>query len=994
MVVYLAPYPQVFQSPHPKTPKIFRFTTEYRLLLSDSQRNKPSAQPTNHSMTQSHSPTLGQRLLETRKQRGLTQAELAELADTRQAKLSQYESGAAIPRPPTLAKIAEALNTTAEELLDGVAAEPEKPSSGAHPFFMGDDVLHPTVYGSDAETFPQLVDYYLAAPISLKLTREDYNALPKREQSRAKQVPYLTAAVFDANPAPRQTKHAVQCTLIFLDIDDHQQAAPLLDHLDLVGQQLHPWNFAMYTTASSTPSAPRLRIVVDASGGIPLDQYEAAVLTIAKTLGLHNIDRASMVPVQPMFLPSMFADEVMHEERQPLVLKRVTGKPFTVRDIEEVEQSQPRQQTSPENLDALEFLRAPLDEVGLKEATSMLDALDPDLDYRQWLEVAAALKHQFPHHAEEAYALFDQWSSRGSKYGGQDDTRAKWDSFRPNPANRLPVTIRTVMHFAAMAGWDTTGVKNARSESILEWMRNAPNAQTLLKEGIARILAMPLASQSEEEALLNQLARDLRRFNTVVGVSALRKDLKALRQQIRDQEAMAQEAASAQIVPSWARGVCYVAATEEIFRHATSERYTLSSWDNVYGRRLLPTPAQLEGMGLPVNQANLTRPIIPPRQYALTSIKIPVVWDYTYDPSSPNELFVIDAGKAYVNTYRRSHPQPQPQDAETAGALFSAHMDTLIAEPEYRTVLLDWLCYLVQAPGAKIRWSPLIQGAEGCGKTFIADTMAAVLGHPNVKSIGGPQLFSGYNEWAVGHQLVAIEEIRVAGQNRHEVMNVLKPLITNDTIPVNQKFRDTRHAHNRTNYMLLTNHHDALALNHESRRYFVVKSAIQTREQVAQLKERGHFAALYAMLRDMAGGLRHWFESREISPSFDPDASAPPTTHLEDVIDAGAPDHTAAIRRLIREGDHPLIQADLLSTRALMDALNHGTDSLRYKVSAQLLSNILREEGYLHVGRYRLDEGERHYLWRHHNASDRDWPNVAKNRVDNNLVNLDMDMAL
>lgn len=195
--------------------------------------------------------------------------------------------------------------------------------------------------------------------------------------------------------------------------------------------------------------------------------------------------------------------------------------------------------------------------------------------------------------------------------------------------------------------------------------------------------------------------------------------------------------------------------------------------------------------------------------------------------------------------------------------------------------------------------------------------------------------------------------------NRHEVMNVLKPLITNDKVPINQKFRDGRKVANRTNYILLTNHKDSLALNHESRRYFVLQSAIQTKEQVEALKTNGHFNALYDMIGSMGGGIRAFFEEWDISAEFDPNASAPTTCYLGQLIDDSANETVATVRRLIREGDNSLVQADMLSSKVLLEML-HDAEGMR-KITAQHLSSVLRDEGFIQVTRTLVGE-ERHYL--------------------------------
>lgn len=853
------------------------------------------------------------------------------------------------------------------------------------------------VKASSASTFKELVDRHLT-PIPLNVTRSQFAEMTPKERDKAKQVPYLTPAAYRERKCARRTEHALHCNLVFLDIDTAKDgtspAAPLLANLDLVEQQMEPWSFVLYHTASSTPDAPRIRVMVDADR-IPLDRYDDAARTIAKTLGLLRINSESMVPVQAMFLPSLFADEDP-EEYQPLILSNTDGQPFTLADISsaanEVQTEARRKQggaiSADGTLDPLDFLRAPLDNMPLSRVEEMLECIDPDIEYREWLEVATALKHQFAGTAEEeaAYLLFDLWSSKGTKYQGEDETRAKWDSFKPTPLNRQPVTIRSLMHRASLAGWDMSSAKDEQFKQTAAWLEQAPTLSKLLSEGLTRIITTPLLSQAEEEALLNQLCKEASKLGSKVSITALRKDMRSLRDKLKEKPT---EKKTNQ--PPWTRGVFYVAASEEFFRHSTGEKYTQRSWDAVYGKRLLPTEKQLMEAGLEANIANLSRPMLPANQFALNTVKIPSVWDYTYDPSSPNDLWVINQGKAFVNTYRRCHPYPNAAQADEAGAIFMEHMERLIAEEEYRLILVDWMAYMVQVPGDKIQWAPLIQGAEGCGKSILGDTMSAVLGKPHVKSIGVQQIHSGFSEWATGAQLVIIEEVKVEGVRSTELMNVLKPLISNDTIGVSQKFKDARLGlPNKTNYLLLTNHKDALPITPEDRRYCPVQSAIQTAQEVRALQQSGHFERYVEMVQNQAGGLRHWFENYTIRPNFNPKGSAPVTIYRKELVDDSASPAMAAVRRLISEGDHPLIQADLLSSKVMMELLE--MERLKH-ITAQGLAGILRDSNYRQLGRYIIDD-ERHYLWVHVNAPDRDYVEVARHRRANDLINLEMEMVL
>jgi len=235
---------------------------------------------------------------------------------------------------------------------------------------------------------------------------------------------------------------------------------------------------------------------------------------------------------------------------------------------------------------------------------------------------------------------------------------------------------------------------------------------------------------------------------------------------------------------------------------------------------------------------------------------------------------------------------------------------------------------------------------------------------------------------------VVLEEVRVAGANRHEVMNTLKPLITNDQISINERCRNTRTATNISNYMLFSNHHDALALTPGDRRYFVVKSRLQHKSQVLDLGE-DYFTTIFAMLRDMPGALRAYLDKWEISPEFEPDGHAPRTTYVSEVINDSASDLTAAVRRLLLEADYPLVQYDIVSLKQLMDVL-HLEEGVS-RCSSQQVSQVLREEGYKQIGRAILGS-ERHYFWVRGGVDEKTALEVAGRRLADGEKNLGMDL--
>jgi hypothetical protein len=817
-------------------------------------------------------------------------------------------------------------------------------------YFYGEGSDLGTCKATTARNFRELVERYLSVPVLINRTHDDFLSLTKRERDQLKKTNYLVPCVFDASPSPRQHQHATHCNLLCLDVDDSDEAKSLLQNTGHIEQALLPWSFAVYTTASHTSQAPRLRIMVDAEA-IPPQRYPDALATLADRLGV-TANKESKVAVQPMYLPICFLDQDV-ENDHPLILDNREGATFQEHNITVTASgSHPSSRAGREaTLDDLDFLRPPVEEVTLDVAAEALESIDPDCGYQTWLEVAAALKHQFPgRHEAEALDLFDAWSSKGNKYEGRESSEAKWRSLKSSPLGRAPVTIRSLLHHATVAGWSNAQLKDASFAKTRDWFETAQSFSELSTTGVKMIAGTLMIGQSEEDALIQRLVTAAKnKFGERLTPTAVRKDVakhKAKIQRSKDE--------ASKKLPPWVKGLVFIASVNKIMRHSTGEVYDMDAFNNMYSRKLLPDPDTVE------NPKDANKPTTLPTHYVMNEAKIPTVYATDYNPAQPNEIFFTEDNRVYLNTYVRSHPAPKADETGEVAKVFLNHMENLIAEPEYRRTVIDFLAFLVQNPGRKVRWAVLLQGAQGCGKTALAELMRAVLGNAHVKTVDCNALNSQWNDWSVGHQLVTLEEIRVAGTNRHEVMNVLKPLISNARISVNQRFMDNREMPNRTNYLLFTNHHDSLAITDDDRRYFVLKSRLQTREQVVALG-RGYFEKLFEVINDRAAEMRHFFENWQISDDFPADSHAPVTTYLSDLVETSVNDTHQIVRQIIKDGENPLVRPDLVSIQKLRECvlLSGGKDA-----SMQYLGNLLREEGYQKDKRIMLD-GDRHNMWTH-----------------------------
>lgn len=868
-------------------------------------------------------------------------------------------------------------------------------------YFYGRSVKSNQVRAASARNFRELVQAFIEGPQKLVKTYREYHTLDAKAKLDAKDTTYLVACTYKTSEAERTLNGntADVCNLVFLDLDAKEGESPakaFVENKALLYRRLPEFNFVAYRTASSTPQSPRMRVVVDADG-IPRSSYPAAVRTIAQLLGV-AYDPVSETVNQAMICPSLFADQD-EDNDHPLFAQRDDGRSFTLDDIQEGTGDKPKRAIRLEPLDGdddgLEYLRAPLSGITLERAKEALGHLDPTMPYPKWVEIAMALRHQFSKTDEEAqaaYEIFDEWSSGGeSSYQGPDDTLDKWNEVEPTPRGRTPTTIRTLIHRAVEAGWDVGEVKQECIDSILDWIAHqAKTFHDFTHVALKKLAAVPLVTFSEEEVVMSAIVKGL--FETrqeKTTKKALKDDLKKI---VRAAEKAIDKARKAEAEKEGKeetrgpfKGWCYVTLDERFYRTISHQSFSPEALNSKYSRELLPTEETLEKLNRDVNEATLHTPLYLPKDYLLNHIKCKVVDGYEYDPVNAKMNYVTGLdGIERVNTYQPTFCAPDKGKKSEAEDKWWEHMGNLIAEREYQEILTHVIAYQVQNPGVKIRWCPLIQGGEGCGKTVLYPILESVIGHTNIGNVNNDSIRSQWNDWAIGRQVVVIPEVFVSGPMRTETMNRLKEVLTDDVITINQRNRTSRKERNRSNYFMMTNHHDAVAVMKGSRRYFVVKSPLQTEEHVRALGE-GYFDSLFRVIHECGGGFRSFFEEWSIPTSFDPNGRAPGTKYLDEMIEDSADPETAYFRYLIREGDHPLIQEDLVGSTRLRLLMTQA----RLKDTPRSVATMLRMENYEPISekdRGVMIDGVREHLWvkAGHLLTEKDIPGLARTRQETN----------
>lgn len=257
-----------------------------------------------------------------------------------------------------------------------------------------------------------------------------------------------------------------------------------------------------------------------------------------------------------------------------------------------------------------------------------------------------------------------------------------------------------------------------------------------------------------------------------------------------------------------------------------------------------------------------------------------------FRPELASGAIVEEGGLTLVNSY-----VPAPVvlgDGDVTP--FLDLLNKLLPNDHDRAIMVAYLAALRQYPGVKFRWCPLIQGVEGNGKGALMAAAEYAVGErythkPNAKELGDSG--AKFTGWLDRKLLILIEEIYVS--DRREVLDALKPLITDDRVEIQHKGVDQVTAENRANFILTSNHKDAVLKTRDDRRYAIFYTAQQCRADLERYGMTGDYMPnLWRWLRqggfaNVAGYLQRYTIPDALNPARDCHR-APETSSTADAI--------------------------------------------------------------------------------------------------------------
>lgn len=324
-----------------------------------------------------------------------------------------------------------------------------------------------------------------------------------------------------------------------------------------------------------------------------------------------------------------------------------------------------------------------------------------------------------------------------------------------------------------------------------------------------------------------------------------------------------------------------------------------------------------------------------------------------FRPRDEPGLITMEGGLSAINAFKPKFGARIKGDVDP----FLAHVRRLIRGNRDANIFLSYLAACVQQVGVKFQWCPVLQGTQGNGKTVFYKVLEYALGTDYCFQLSANDIENKFNGWIQNKLLIVIEELRIRG--RITVADILKPLITNDRIGIQQKGVDQITGDNFANFLIFSNHKDAVLKVRDDRRYSVFFTAQQTVDDLRRDKmDAQYFRDLYNWLNN--GGyaiVADYLARRPVD--CDVLGRAPDTgSTLEAIAES-----MGTVEQIILEA----IDSEEIGFRGGMISLTMASQYLKsqYKaISPRALGNILRDLGYIlppalndNDGRLKLDNG-------------------------------------
>ncbi len=857
-------------------------------------------------------------------------------------------------------------------------------------------------------------------PTRRTITSAQYHAMDPKGRARSKNTGLFFGG--RCKDGHRSDSTLISRSIVNLDIDDHSD--DLWNEFTLLGALtgLKGVAYLVHTTRSHTDETPKLRVLVPLARDVSPAEYEPVARALAERLdaSMKAVARESYPPAQGMYFPSVSCDQDYHFAKidGELFDPDAALTKYPAHDAsrwprqarESVIEYRPgRKMTHPEDKAA----QAPI-------ITAVHRAFDPWTFIEEFLDdvYTSSGDRYYPHGATGAPSvrIYDDafiQSDHGSDPAvGQHNTfdlgrihlfrhldqefdtanmsPAEWPSYkamvdfmmeRPEVREALE-TVREEVHAnQAQAALDMLSelddldddddVLDAASgdddeedliggpvekaapsiEDVLRKVkRTITNAETLndLDRRLEKIRAIPTTTLKDfhRDMVVTDLQKKWQELTGEKPAKAVvKKMLAPTVENLRDQMA-------AEPTPDWLEDWVFVTGENVMFNTVTKEVLTRDPFNGRFNRATGDNPA--------IGSTNLGVAKLSAYDAATQVFMVPMPYKLRYHPGE-TPLFEED-GLLYANAYRAPVIVGSPYKGRQGVKLLLRLVRELLPEQYHQDLLLDFLAHCVRYPAKKLRYAMLLKGSEDEGKSLLGTVVTKLVGRGNYSIVGTDQLTEKFNSWSHGRCFAVVEEIKLPGKEAHEVLNKMKPVISNEEVPIRKMHSDATTEMNYCNLFLTTNYEDCLPLEDDNTRFAVLFTRFATNAQVkawrtARVEKEGvdYVRKLWTHIHEHPHQFQAFFQEYEFSEHYDPDARAPWTKFKSIMADDAKTDERRLLEDMLEDGTTPGVSDDIFIWKAFKDVLDQHGIGMRLKGKG--VAGFLKPLGFIRAADTRYSRG-------------------------------------
>lgn len=768
-------------------------------------------------------------------------------------------------------------------------------------------------------------------------------------------------------------------TMDYDDLPDGFEPDDMVFALDMLGYAAVAYSTFSHKTERANGGS-RLRVIVPLSEEIDPALYPAAVRAFTDELGI-ECSPESYTVAQVMFLHSCmkgFESEawthVVEGEAYPVKVEAWGSTDTTVGFGDDDDF-------------LLDVAYEPLD-VSDGEVDCALGMFKAEgLDYDDWLMVGAALFHQYRGSLDaDGFGRWLEWSRQSSKHDARL-MRKKWKSFggRARPLTMASVFARVggLVVVRDAIGDESAGVGVGADDAGVPELVKQGGAIAIMEKASAA--AHRISDIGDYDKLKRSIARLPERrlgsdYRSMIaeeiyiawgkGAGLTKGDIKkALTPERRGSENDIKEFGDAVVSeadcwdeerPAWLRGWVFDETDSEFVRVDNGHAVKREAFRMKYDRMKECVEHETDAVSL-----------------ASRVFPIPTVSGRMYWPGNGRVFQMERSGLSYLNTWfgnALGGAEAAPEGSFEIGddslegqacRVFLDHLRRTVRDERERALVLDWMAWVYNNPGSRVRWALLLWGIEGNGKSYFHRVLTRLMGRDS-RTVAASLIEERFTDWAEGCRLIGIEEIRVSGTNKWRTLDKMKPFISNDEIQVEGKGKAAKVVPNFASYMLFTNHADAIPVGDGDRRYFVVFTRHRTKSDL--LDEHGgeegvgrYFQTLFDVSMAGIGGIGRLLASHQYSSEFDPHGRAPDSSGKLEMRLLHVSEDDEALQDALERFRGPYINDTIIDLTLLQDECELDGEITLPKTS--LLTHKLVEMGFSKGGRIKCRKKRRTFWY-------------------------------